>query len=123
MTGIDLSEPPLAAYCLHLLEAAARVDCRKMPVGRLADAKCPAASRCGDLPATLEHVPNLSSVITVCARPVAGERVFLSTLNRKPEVPLFAVPAAEYVLVQGSRAPNDYAKFIKPGTGALGSFG
>lgn len=114
VTGIDLSEKPLAVARLHLLESEQKVDYRKIAVEQLAD-EMPGAFDAVTCLEMLEHVPNPSSVISACARLVKpGGQVFFSTLNRNAKSYLFAVIGAEYVLKMLPKGTHDYAKFIKP---------
>jgi len=114
VTGIDLSEKPLAVAKLHLLESGQKVDYRKIAVEQLAD-EMPGAFDAVTCLEMLEHVPNASSVISACARLVKpGGQVFFSTLNRNAKSYLFAVIGAEYVLKMLPKGTHDYAKFIKP---------
>ena len=114
VTGIDLSEKPLAVAKLHLLETGQKVDYRKIAVEQLAD-EMPGAFDAVTCLEMLEHVPNASSVIAACARLVKpGGQVFFSTLNRNAKSYLFAVIGAEYVLKMLPKGTHDYAKFIKP---------
>lgn len=114
VTGIDLSERPLAVAKLHLLETGQKVDYRKISAEALAD-EMPGAFDIVTCLEMLEHVPNPSSVIASCARLVKpGGQVFFSTLNRNPKSYLFAVIGAEYVLQMLPKGTHDYAKFIKP---------
>ena len=114
VTGIDLSEKPLAVARLHLLESGQKVDYRKIAVEQLAD-EMPGAFDAVTCLEMLEHVPNPSSVISACARLVKpGGQVFFSTLNRNAKSYLFAVIGAEYVMKMLPKGTHDYAKFIKP---------
>ena len=114
VTGIDLSEKPLAVARLHLLESGQKVDYRKIAVEQLAD-EIPGAFDAVTCLEMLEHVPNPSSVIAACARLVKpGGQVFFSTLNRNAKAYLFAVIGAEYVMKMLPKGTHDYAKFIKP---------
>lgn len=114
VTGIDLSEKPLAVAKLHLLESGQKVDYRKISVEALAD-EMPNAFDAVTCLEMVEHVPNPSSVIASCARLVKpGGQVFFSTLNRNAKSYLFAVIGAEYVLQMLPKGTHDYAKFIKP---------
>ena len=114
VTGIDLSEKPLAVARLHLLESGQKVDYRKIAVEQLAD-EMPGAFDAVTCLEMLEHVPNPSSVISACAQLVKpGGQVFFSTLNRNAKSYLFAVIGAEYVLKMLPKGTHDYAKFIKP---------
>ncbi len=114
VTGIDLSDKPLAVAKLHLLESGQKVEYRKVSVEALAE-EMPGAFDAVTCLEMLEHVPNPSSVIAACARLVKpGGQVFFSTLNRNPKSYLFAVIAAEYILQMLPKGTHDYAKFIKP---------
>lgn len=114
VTGIDLSEKPLAVAKLHLLESGQKVDYRKIAVEELAD-EMPCTFDAVTCLEMLEHVPNASSVIAACARLVKpGGQVFFSTLNRNAKSYLFAVIGAEYVLKMLPKGTHDYARFIKP---------
>ena len=114
VTGIDLSEKPLAVARLHLLESGQKVDYRKIAVEQLAD-EMPGAFDAVTCLEMLEHVPNPSSVIAACARLVKpGGQVFFSTLNRNAKSYLFAVIGAEYVMKMLPKGTHDYSKFIKP---------
>jgi len=114
VTGIDLSEKPLAVARLHLLESGQKVDYRKIAVEQLAE-EMPGAFDTVTCLEMLEHVPNPSSVVSACARLVKpGGQVFFSTLNRNPKAYLLAVIGAEYLLKMLPKGTHDYAKFIKP---------
>mgnify|MGYP001015542411 FL=1 len=114
VTGIDLSDKPLAIAKLHLLESGQKVDYRKISVETLA-AEMPDTFDAVTCLEMLEHVPNPSSVIASCARLVKpGGQIFFSTLNRNPKSYLFAVIGAEYVLKMLPKGTHDYAKFIRP---------
>ena len=114
VTGIDLSEKPLAVAKLHLLDSGQKVDYRKIAVEQLAE-EMPGAFDAVTCMEMLEHVPNPSSIVSACARLVKpGGQVFFSTLNRNPKSYLFAVIGAEYVLKMLPKGTHDYAKFIKP---------
>jgi 2-polyprenyl-6-hydroxyphenyl methylase/3-demethylubiquinone-9 3-methyltransferase len=114
VTGIDLSEKPLAVARLHLLESGQQVDYRHIAVEVLAD-ESPGIFDAVTCLEMLEHVPNPSSVIAACARLVKpGGEVFFSTLNRNPKSYLFAVIGAEYILQMLPKGTHDYARFIKP---------
>ena len=79
VTGIDLSEKPLAVAKLHLLETGQKVDYRKIAVEQLAD-EMPGAFDAVTCLEMLEHVPNPSSFIAACERLVKpGGQVIFST--------------------------------------------
>jgi len=114
VTGIDLSEKPLAVARLHLLESGQKVDYRKIAVEQLA-AEMPGAFDAVTCLEMLEHVPDPASIVGACAALVKpGGQVFLSTLNRNPKSYLFAVIGAEYVLGMLPKGTHDFARFIKP---------
>lgn len=114
VTGIDLSEKPLAVAKLHLIESGQQVDYR------LQSAESLAASEPGTFDVVtcmemLEHVPDPASTVQACAdlaKP--GGWVWFSTLNRNPKSYLFAIIGAEYVLRLLPRGTHDYARFITP---------
>jgi 2-polyprenyl-6-hydroxyphenyl methylase/3-demethylubiquinone-9 3-methyltransferase len=114
VTGIDLSDKPLAVARLHLLESGEKVDYRKIPAEHMAD-EMPASFDAVTCLEMLEHVPEPASIVAACARLVKpGGQVFFSTLNRNPKAYLLAVVGAEYVLNMLPKGTHDYAKFIKP---------
>ena len=114
VTGIDLSEKPLAVARLHLLESGLAVQ---YLLSSAEDLSLRSGSSfevvtCMEL---LEHVPDPASTVAACARLVRpGGRVFFSTINRNPKAYLFAVIGAEYVLRLLPRGTHDYARFIRP---------
>ena len=114
VTGIDLSDKPLAVARLHLLESGQKVDYRKIGAEELASqsAACFDVVTCLEM---LEHVPDPASTVRACAQLVKpGGAVFFSTINRNPKAYLFAVIGAEYVLGLLPRGTHDYARFIRP---------
>ncbi len=114
VTGIDLSDKPLAVARLHLLESGQKVDYRKVAVEDLA-AEMPGAFDAVTCLEMLEHVPDPASVVAACARLVKpGGQVFFSTINRNPKAYLFAVIGAEYLLQMLPKGTHDFARFIKP---------
>ena len=114
VTGIDLSDKPLAVARLHLLESGQKVDYRKMAVEDLA-AEMPGAFDAVTCLEMLEHVPDPASVVAACARLVKpGGQVFFSTINRNPKAYLFAVIGAEYLWQMLPKGTHDFARFIKP---------
>ncbi|NJD26630.1 MAG: bifunctional 2-polyprenyl-6-hydroxyphenol methylase/3-demethylubiquinol 3-O-methyltransferase UbiG [Betaproteobacteria bacterium] len=114
VTGIDLSEKPLAVARLHLLESGVKVDYRLVAAEALAG-EMPGQFDCVTCLEMLEHVPDPAAIIAACASLVKpGGHVFLSTLNRNPKAYLLAVVGAEYVLNMLPRGTHDYARFIKP---------
>ena len=114
VTGIDLSEKPLAVARLHLLESGRQVDYRLASAEQLAES-LPATFDIVTCMEMLEHVPDPASVVAACARLVKpGGQVFFSTLNRNPKAYLLAVIGAEYVLKLLPKGTHDYARFIRP---------
>jgi len=114
VTGIDLSDKPLAVARLHLLESGQKVDYRKVAVEDLA-AEMPGAFDAVTCLEMLEHVPDPASVVAACARLVKpGGQVFFSTINRNPKAYLFAVIGAEYLLQMLPKGTHDFARFINP---------
>ncbi len=114
VTGIDLSEKPLAVAQLHRLESGVEVDYRLIAAEALA-AETPAAFDVVTCMEILEHVPQPASTVAACAqlaRP--GGLIVFATINRNPKAYLFAVLGAEYVLRLLPRGTHDYARFIKP---------
>ncbi|MBK7901022.1 MAG: bifunctional 2-polyprenyl-6-hydroxyphenol methylase/3-demethylubiquinol 3-O-methyltransferase UbiG [Azonexus sp.] len=114
VTGIDLSEKPLAVARLHLLESGRQVDYRLIAVEQLAD-EMPGRFDAVTCLEMLEHVPDPASIVAACARLVKpGGPVYFSTLNRNPKAYLLAVIGAEYILGMLPRGTHDYTKFIRP---------
>lgn len=114
VTGIDMSEKPLAVATLHLHETNQQVDYRLVPAEALA-AEMPGSFDAVTCLEMLEHVPDPASTVAACAKLVKpGGQVFFSTINRNPKAYLFAVIGAEYVLKLLPKGTHDYAKFLRP---------
>lgn len=114
VTGIDLSEKPLAVARLHLLESGRKVDYRKIAVEDLAR-ELPGAFDAVTCLEMLEHVPDPGSVVRACAALVKpGGRVFFSTLSRNLKAYLLAIVGAEHLLKMLPPGTHDYDKFLKP---------
>ncbi len=114
VTGIDLSEKPLAVARLHLFESALKVDYRQIATEELAAAE-PTSFEVVTCMEMLEHVPDPPSTVRACAALVKpGGHVFFSTLNRNLKSYLFAIIGAEYILRLLPRGTHEYARFIKP---------
>lgn len=114
VTGIDLSERPIAVAKLHLLESGEKVDYRLISAEALAleQAEQFDCVMCMEM---LEHVPDPHSTINACAALVKpGGWVFFSTLNRNPKSYLFAIIGAEYILNMLPKGTHDYKRFITP---------
>ena len=114
VTGIDLSEKPIAVAKLHLLETGNKVDYQLISAEELAAAK-PETFDCVTCMEMLEHVPDPQSTVNACASLVKpGGWVFFSTLNRNPKSYLFAIIGAEYILNMLPKGTHEYKRFIKP---------
>ena len=114
VTGIDLSEKPLAVASLHGLESRIAVRYERIAAEDLA-AREPASFDVVTCMEMLEHVPDPAAVVRACATLVKpGGRVFFSTINRNPKAYLFAVLGAEYLLRLLPRGTHDYQRFITP---------
>ena len=114
VTGIDLSEKPLAVAQLHRLESGVEVDYRLVSAEALA-AETPGAFDVVTCLEILEHVPQPASTVAACAKLARpGGLVVFATINRNPKAYLFAVLGAEYVLRLLPRGTHDSARFIKP---------
>jgi 2-polyprenyl-6-hydroxyphenyl methylase/3-demethylubiquinone-9 3-methyltransferase len=114
VTGIDLSEKPLAVASLHGLESGVAVRYERIAAEDLA-AREPAAYDIVTCMEMLEHVPDPASVVRACATLVRpGGHVFFSTINRNPKAYLFAVLGAEYLLRLLPRGTHDYQRFVTP---------
>jgi 2-polyprenyl-6-hydroxyphenyl methylase/3-demethylubiquinone-9 3-methyltransferase len=114
VTGIDLSEKPLAVAKLHRHESKLEVDYQLVSAEDKALAE-PAAFDVVTCMEMLEHVPDPSSTVAACAAlATPGGSVFFSTLNRNPKSFLFAIVGAEYVLKLLPRGTHEYLRFITP---------
>jgi len=114
VTGIDMSEGPLAVARLHQHESGAEVDYRQATAEELASEAAGSFDivTCLEM---LEHVPDPSAVIKSCAELVRpGGHVFFSTINRNPKSFAFAIVGAEYVLKLLPAGTHEYEKFIRP---------
>jgi 2-polyprenyl-6-hydroxyphenyl methylase/3-demethylubiquinone-9 3-methyltransferase len=114
VTGIDLSEKPLAVAALHGLESGIKVRYENIAAEDLA-AREPASFNVVTCMEMLEHVPDPAAVVRACATLVKpGGKVFFSTINRNPKAYLFAVLGAEYLLRLLPLRTHDYRRFITP---------
>ncbi|HEX4858027.1 MAG TPA: bifunctional 2-polyprenyl-6-hydroxyphenol methylase/3-demethylubiquinol 3-O-methyltransferase UbiG [Usitatibacteraceae bacterium] len=114
VTGIDLSEKPLAVARLHLHESGQKVDYRLVSAEQLAE-ESPAGFDVVTCMEMLEHVPDPASTVAACAKLVRpGGTVFFSTINRNPKSFLLAIVGAEYVLKLLPRGTHEYRRFITP---------
>jgi 2-polyprenyl-6-hydroxyphenyl methylase/3-demethylubiquinone-9 3-methyltransferase len=114
VTGIDLSEKPLAVAKLHLHESGHTINYQLISAEAMAD-QCAGSFDAVTCLELLEHVPDPASTVSACARLVKpGGQVFFSTINRNPKAYLLAVIGAEYVLNLMPRGTHDYARFLKP---------
>ena len=114
VTGIDLSEKPLAVASLHGLESGVHVRYECIAAEALA-AREPARYDVVTCMEMLEHVPDPAAIVRACATLVKpGGHVFFSTINRNAKAYLFAVIGAEYVLRLLPKRTHDYQRFITP---------
>ena len=118
VTAIDLTCALLEVANLHQLEqtfpTGASLTYRNIEVETLAQEQ-PASFDAICCMEMLEHVPDPTSVIRVCAALLKpGGDLFLSTLNRTPKAFALAIVGAEYALRLLPRGTHDYAKFIRP---------
>ena len=114
VTGIDLSEKPIAVAKLHLLESGEEVDYRLVSAEQLATEQA-GQFDCVTCMEMLEHVPDPQSTINACAALVKpGGWLFFSTLNRNPKSYLFAIIGAEYILNMLPKGTHEYKRFITP---------
>ena len=114
VTGIDLSEKPLAVAALHGLESGIVVKYERIAAEDIA-AREPASFDVVTCMEMLEHVPDPAAVVQACATLVKpGGSVFFSTINRNAKAYLFAVLGAEYVLRLLPRGTHDYRRFLTP---------
>ena len=114
VTGIDLSEKPLAVAALHSLESGIKVRYEMIAAEDLA-AREPGRFDVVTCMEMIEHVPDPAAVVRACATLVKPDgRVFFSTLNRNAKAYLFAVLGAEYLLRLLPKGTHDYQRFITP---------
>ncbi len=114
VTGIDLSEKPLAVAKLHGIESGVAVDYQLASAEDTA-ARSPESFDTVTCMEMLEHVPDPASTVKACAAlALPGGDVFFSTLNRNPKSFAFAIVGAEYVLNLLPRGTHEYARFITP---------
>ncbi len=114
VTGIDLSEKPLAVAALHSLESGIAVRYEEIAAEDLA-AREPGRFDVVTCMEMLEHVPDPAAVVRACATLVKPDgRVFFSTINRNPKAYLMAVLGAEYLLRLLPKGTHDYKRFITP---------
>ena len=114
VTGIDLSEKPLAVAVLHSLDSGIAVRYEEIAAEDLA-AREPGRFDIVTCMEMLEHVPDPAAVVRACATLVKPDgRVFFSTINRNPKAYLMAVLGAEYLLRLLPKGTHDYKRFITP---------
>ncbi len=114
VTGIDLSEKPLAVAKLHGIESGVAVEYRLTSAEDVAklEPNAYATVTCMEM---LEHVPDPASTVMACATMAQpGGDVFFSTLNRNPKSFAFAIVGAEYILKLLPLGTHEYARFITP---------
>src|SRR5699024_3529298 len=114
VTGLDLSEPLIAAARAHAKESGLNIDYRLVASHDLA---ADLASEfdiviCMEM---LEHVDEPASIVADCLQLVSpGGAVFFTTINRSLKTRLLAIGGAEYLLVLLPKGTHDFNKFIKP---------
>ena len=114
VTGIDLSEKPLAVAKLHLLETGQKVDYRLISAEDIATEQ-PGSYDCITCMEMLEHVPEPASTVRACAALAKpGAWLFFSTINRNPKSFLFAIIGAEYILNMLPKGTHEYRRFLTP---------
>lgn len=115
VTGIDISEMPIAAAKLHQLESG--TDHLIYHLTTVEDL-CEKESSSFDIVTCmemLEHVPHPEVTVIACAKLLKpGGHLFLSTINRTLKAYLIAIISAEYILGMLPRGTHEYHKFIKP---------
>ncbi len=124
VTGIDMSQAPLAVAKSHAAEQGVNIDYQQITIEDLVK-KNAALLAAGDASQygfdvitcmeMLEHVPSPESIIESCAKLLKPNGVlFLSTINRTLKAWALVVLGAEYVLKMLPKGTHDYDKFIKP---------
>ena len=114
VTGIDMSEAPLAVARLHALESGLDIRYLQSTAEQISEEESGAYEVvcCLEM---LEHVPDPSAVVQACAKLAKpGARLYFSTINRNPKSFVFAIVGAEYVLRLLPRGTHEYRKLIKP---------
>ena len=114
VTGIDANGSAIAAAVEHSRQNSLRIVYHT----KTAEAFAVDHSRGFDAVACmelLEHVPDVQSLITSCARMLRpGGHLFLSTINRNARSYASVILAAEYLLGLLPRGTHDYSRFIRP---------
>jgi len=114
VTGIDMGEKVIRIAELHALQSKLNIDykCASIESIVLKHKASYDVITCMEM---LEHVPDPSIVVSLCAKLLKpGGTLFMSTINRNIKAYLFAVIGAEYILKLLPRGTHDYEKFIKP---------
>jgi 2-polyprenyl-6-hydroxyphenyl methylase/3-demethylubiquinone-9 3-methyltransferase len=113
VTGVDASEPAIAAARAHAEAGGLAIDYRAATVEALG-----AEGRGFDVVLALEiveHTPDPAAFLAALAQVLRpGGLVILSTLNRTPASFLKAIVGAEYVLGWLPRGTHDWRRFLSP---------
>lgn len=112
--GIDRSPKALHVARLHAQQSGVAVDYQESDAETWAETHAESYDVVTCLE-VLEHVPDLASTVTACARMLKpGGRFFFATINRTLKSFAFAIIGAEYVLGWLPRGTHRYEKFIRP---------
>lgn len=124
VTGIDLAEESIEVARQHAGEMRLDIDYQFISAEELA-----AGGARFDVVSALEvieHLADIPSFLTACARLVRSGGLFIfSTINRTPASYAIAIVGAEYVLRWVPRGSHDWQKFVRPEelAGMLGDAG
>ena len=111
VTGLDVEPDAISTARAHAQQSGVEISYCCEPIETYSSP----AFDCITCLEMLEHVADVSLVISHCARLLKpGGYLFLSTINRSIKAYATAVVAAEYILSLLPRQTHDYKKFIKP---------
>jgi len=114
VTGIDLSDPALAAARAHREISALAIDYRKITAEALAE-EMPGRFDLVVCMELLEHVPEPRSILAACRRLAKpGADVVVSTINRTWLSGLLVILVAEHVLGIVEKGTHHFRRFIPP---------
>lgn len=114
VTGIDISEQPLAVADAHAKQAELEITYINTTIEDFSSDQRHAFDviTCMEL---LEHVPDPGSVIHACMHLVKpGGLLFLSTINRNLKAYIQTKIAAEYILKLLPVGTHEYSKYCRP---------
>jgi 2-polyprenyl-6-hydroxyphenyl methylase/3-demethylubiquinone-9 3-methyltransferase len=113
VTGLDPSPETISAARAHAAQQGLEIDYRCGTAEELA-----MAGEVFDVVTALEvieHVPDVSAFLGVCAQLVKpGGLILLSTLNRTAKSYALGIIAAEYLLGWLPRGTHDWQRFVEP---------